>query len=192
LAIVARRSIRIIRKLIVAVLFTVLFVLLGIFSGLGYHVNRIEETSFVYEAQYADAAFSCDVTFNPFLYPYYWATGSGRINGNFSMIYVPDGYAASGRPFYAGNSADRYPEYLLYIVTWGTLPNLLALFTVTVVIEILGKRLIYLAFFLGALGFYLFVLEGLLLGVIIGSLLAVLLNSWRNNPLTRFWDSIWK
>lgn len=188
----ARRSVRIIRKLIVAVLFTFLFVLLGLSNGLGYHVNRIEETSFVYQSGYAEAAFSCDVTFNPFLYPYYWATGSGRITGSFSMFYVPDAYAASGRPFYAGNSLDRYPEYLLYIVTWGTLPNLLALFAVTIFIEILGKRLIYLAFFLGALGFYLFVLEGLFLGVIIGSLLAVLLNFWRDNPLTRFWDSIWR
>jgi len=189
---VARRSVRIIRKLIVAVLFTFLFVLLGLSNGLGYHVNRIEETSFVYQADYADVAFSCDVTCNPFLYPYYWATGSGRISGSFSMILIPDAYAASGRAFYGGDPAGRYAEYLLYIVTWGTLPNLLALFAVTLVIEILGKRLIYLAFFLGALGFYWFVLEGVLLGVIIGSSLAVLLNFWRDNPLTRFWDSIWK
>jgi len=189
---VQRRSVRILRKLVVAVLFSFLFVLLGFFSGLGYHVNRIEETSFVYQYTYAQAEFSADVIYNPLVYPYYWVLGSGHVYGSFSMIYIPDAYTASGRPFYGAGPSGRYAEYLLIVISWGTLPNLLTLFVVTLAVEVVGRRVIYMVLLLGSIGFYWFVLEGVLLGVITGSLLAVLLKFWRENPLTQLWDSIWK
>jgi len=173
-----RRSLRIIRKLIVALLFALLFTFFGFFSGPGYHVNQVEEVSFdrTFGLGFANAAFACDVVFNPLVYPFYWFAGGGHLVGNFSMMYVPEGYSPGGRPFYGDYSRDRYPEYLTYLTTWGTLPNLVVLFFITLAVEVVGRRILYLLLLSGIIGFYAFVLVGTIVGVFVGCL-AVLLAS---------------
>jgi hypothetical protein len=173
-----RRSLGIIRKLVVALLFALLFTFLGFFSGPGYHVNQMEEVSFDrdFGLGFANATFACDVVFNPLVYPFYWFAGGGHIVGNFSMMYVPEGYSQGGRAFYGDYASDRYPEYLTYLTTWGTLPNLVVLLFITLAVEVVGRRILYLLILSGILGFYAFVLIGTIVGVLVGYL-AVLLAS---------------
>jgi len=91
-------------------------------------------------------------------------------------MYVPEGYSPGGRPFYGDYSRDRYPEYLTYLTTWGALPNLVVLFFITLAVEVVGRRILYLLLLSGIIGFYAFVLVGTIVGVFVGCL-AVLLAS---------------
>lgn len=189
------RSIKIVQKLIIAMLFTFLFAFLGIFSGSGYHLYQINETSFVSHGQsgYADASFKLNMAYDPLLYPYYWILGVGRVNGTFSMMYVPDAYGPSGRPYYGTQPSERYQTYILHMLTWGTLPNVVILFILAIAIEIIGRRSLYLVAFGGILGFYAYEVLGATVGVVAGSVaLFVLLKLWRDNPVMRFWNSLWE
>ena len=192
-----RRSVKIIRKLVVAVLFALLFTFLSFFSGPGYHVNQMEEVSFdrYFGLGFANATFQCDIVFNPLVYPFYWFTGSGHFVGNFSMMYVPEGYSQGGRAFYGSFPRDRYPEYLTYVTTWGTLPNLVVLLFITLAVEVVGRRILYLFLLSGILGFYAFTLVGTVVGVIAGCLAALLasrLARARGYTLEQLWSSILK
>lgn len=190
----SRKSIRIFRKLIVAVLLAIFLTLLGIFDGVGYHVYSISETSFIRQGigGYADATFKCDILYNPILYLFYWNVGRGHINGSFSMIYIPDAYSGN-RAFYPPTPRERYPAYVMYLASWGLLPNLVVLFILTAAIEITGKRSLYLIVFGGVIGFYFFELVGVAIGMIIGSIaFAFLLKYRRDNPFSRFWETIWQ
>ncbi|MBS7632240.1 ABC transporter permease [Candidatus Bathyarchaeota archaeon] len=130
----------------------------GTFDGLGYNVHRIEELSFNihYNEGYADANFTFSATYNPILYPFYWLSGQGNIDGNFSMMYLPQSYERYSEwapPNYGDSPKDRYSNYISYMISWGFIPNLLVLLILTATIEALGKRILYLALFLGMLGF---------------------------------------
>jgi hypothetical protein len=189
------KSIRIVRKLVTAVLFALLFFLVGLFGGWGYHVYQISEVSLVRNSQYgyAEATFRCDMICDPLLYPFYWVAGRGQINGTFSIIYVPDAYTPSGRAYYGGKPEERYSDYILNMLTWATLPNLLVLFSLTVAIETVGKRSLYAVFLAGVVGFYASDVTGLVMGLTSACLAMLLLSRfWRNNPFERFWSSLWK
>jgi len=189
-----RKPIVLLRKLSVAIVFALFLALLGIFDGIGYRVYSISEISFDRQGLYgyADAAFKCDMLYDPILYPFYWNVGSGHINGSFSMIYIPDAYSGS-RAFYPPTPRERYPAYIMHLVSWGSLPNLVVLFILTAAVEIIGKRSLYLIIFGGVIGFYFLQLEGVAIGMIIGSILFMLfLKYQRGNPLLRFWQIIWQ
>jgi hypothetical protein len=178
-----------------AILFALLFLILGLFGGLGYHVYQIAEVSFVRNSQYgyADATFRCDMICDPLLYPFYWVAGRGRLNGTFSIIYVPEAYSPGGRAYYGVEPKERYSEYVIRMLTWATLPNLLFLFFLTVAVEIVGKRSLYAVFLSGVLGFYALEVIGLVMGLAFACLAISLFSKfWRDNPFTRFWVSLWK
>lgn len=191
----------IIRKFIVALLVAFLFTALGLFSGLGYRVNSIEETSFAPTRNgYANAVFECDMTFNPILYPFYWITRNGQVNGQFSMIYLPDSYVTYrdlqsgdtwGHAVY-GVPWDRYADYVMFLTTWGTLPNLLTILFFTIFIEIVGKRSIYIILLCGILGFYAMSLIGLLVGATTACLVLLLLSKIVPGFLTRLSDYLFE
>lgn len=189
---IREKYLAILRKFIVAVLMALLLMLLGIFGKVGYYVHHIEELSFTryYGLGYADATFSCDITFNPILYPFYWMMEKGHISGNFSTIYFPEACSPGefGHPIWPTSPSDRYPEYILQIVTWGILPNLLILFNITVAIEIVGRRTVYLLLFCGILGFFFAELLGTIIGLIAGAFLTLKMN----NKLVQLWHSLWK
>lgn len=184
------------KRLTLPILFAFLFTLFGIFSGLGYHLNYIDELSFVPHNQlgYADAVFACNMIYNPIVYPLYWVIGEGHVNGTFQMMYLPETYAPGefGGPIWGLRKQDRYDTYILYMVTWGTLLNLFFLLGVTIAIEIIRQRILYLVLLFGAFGFYVFQILGVFLGIIVGSIIALLLFKWPDNFIVRFWRSLWE
>lgn len=187
-----RKSTVILKKLIIAVILAFFLALLGIFDGVGYHVYQISETSFVRQYSYALATFKCDLLYNPILYPFYWNIGEGRISGSFSMIYVPDAYSGS-RAYYPPTPQERLPAYVMYVSDRGLLQNLIVLFILTVAIEIAGKRSLYLIVFGGVIGFYFSQINGMIVGMIAGSIAVVLsLKYWRDSRLAGLWKTIWQ
>jgi hypothetical protein len=107
------------------------------------------------------------------------------------MIVIPEGYAMTvnpfhpeerglGQPFYGAYSRDRYPEYLIAMSSWATLPNFLVLSVIMIAIEISRARGIYLILLAGILGFYAMALVGAVAGVLVVSMILLLL--WKFVP----------
>lgn len=193
----AKKIAVLVRRLVLPVLFAFMFTLLGLFSGLGYHLNYIDELSFVKHNQlgYADAVFACDIIYDPIVFPLYWVIGKGHMNGTYQMMYVPESYAPGefGGPIWGLKKEDRYDAYVLYMLTWGTVLNLLFLLGVTITVEIVGQRSLYLVLLFGMFGFSVFQILGVFLGIVVGSLIVLLLFKWRpDNLIVRFWRSFWE
>jgi len=174
---------------------TLLFLLLGLFGGLGYHVSSVKEVSFVPNnfGLYADAVFQCDITFNPVLYPFYWVVGAGHLEGNFSMVFIPEGLMPGeyGGPVW-GRPATRADIYVTRVITWGTIGNAVLLLVLAIFIEVIGKRVLFLAIFTGTLGFRFGGLAGALGGLCMGAfVIAYVLRKPEDNVLERFWRSLW-
>ena len=184
--------VRILKVLVVSVVLALFLSLIGFFGGLGYHVNRIEEKSFVRTQEgFANATFICDLVYNPLLYPLYWLVGNGHPSGTFGMLVIPEGYPVIvdpfhpeerglGRAFYGPYPRDRYPEYLIAMSSWGTLPNFLILLFIMMAVEIFRARGIYLILLAGILGFYAMALVGAVAGVLVASVILLLL--WKFVP----------
>jgi len=192
-----RKYIVIFRKLIYATAFTFFLALLGIFSGLGYRVHHIEELSFIPHSRlgYADVVFNCDMIYDPVLYPLYWMVGSGHISGNFSIMYLPEGYYPGeyGGPVWGYHARERYDAYISDMLSWGMLLNLFILFNIAIVIEIVEKRSLYLVLFCGILGFFVAEILGVIIGMIVSALaLFMMLKFWSDNFIVRFWYSLWE
>jgi hypothetical protein len=186
------------KKGALAVLMAFLFAMLGLVGGLGYHLNHIQELSFTRHEnlQFADANISFSATYDPLLYPFYWMTRNGYINGTFAVIYVPtsDYPGEFGGPNWGLGPEDRYDYYTILMTTWGFLPNLLALLFVTIILEVVKARALYIAAFLGMLGFYIGMLPGMFAGLAVGSVVTwfVMFRVSKDNRLIRFWNSLWE
>ncbi|MBS7632902.1 hypothetical protein KEJ15_04680 [Candidatus Bathyarchaeota archaeon] len=183
-------------RFIVAILLALGLMLLGLFDGIGYHLYFIRETSFIPHSRlgYADASFSIDLMYNPVLYPLYWLMGSGRINGTYSTIYLPEGYGSGefGGPRWGLWGKERQDAYIIEMLSWGSLLNLLFLAIITVSIEIVGKRCLYLVLGLGIFGFAAFELVGMAVGMVVGSLAVASMLRQPDNVVFRFWRSLWE
>lgn len=182
----------ILKKLLIAIVLALFLAFLGIFDGVGYHVYQISETSFVRQYTYALATFKCDLVYNPILYPFYWNIGEGRINGSFTMIYIPDAYFG-GRAYYPPTTQERLPVYVMHVADRGLLQNLIVLFILTCAIEVVGKRSLYLIVFGGVIGFFFFQIVGVIVGMVAGSIAVILvLRFWRDSRLAEVWKTIWQ
>ncbi|MDH7564420.1 MAG: hypothetical protein QHH24_06050 [Candidatus Bathyarchaeota archaeon] len=180
----------------VAILLALGLLLLGLFEGVGYHLYFIRETSFIPHNQlgYADASFSIDLMYNPVLYPLYWLMGNGHINGTYSTIYLPEGYGAGefSGPRWGLWGKERQDAYIIQMLSWGSLLNLLFLAIITVSIEIVGKRCLYLVLGFGIFGFAAFELVGMAVGMVLGSVAVASLLRRPDNVVFRFWRSLWE
>ena len=186
----------VLRRVFFAGLMATAFLLLGLFSGLGYRLYMLKEIGFVPHSRYgyADARFKCDIVYNPVLYPVYWLMGSGRRNGTFAILYFPEGYTAGehAMPIFGLSEKDRRDAYLMNMLAWGIGLNFFALFSIAVAIEITKQRGLYFAVFGAMLGFVAFEMMGVIAGAIIGSMLALLLlKLWPENPVMLYWRSFW-
>jgi hypothetical protein len=175
-----------------------LFALLGLSGGLGYSLHSLEQLSFVPHNRlgYADVEISFSATYDPLLYPFYWLTRNGYVNGTFSLIYVPEavGGGEFGGPIWGLKPSDRYDTYTIQMITWGFWANLVILLFITVLIEIVRARAFYITMLSGILGFYIAELLGMLTGLVAGVALGlyIMLKLPKDNVLTRFWNSLWQ
>jgi len=175
-----------------------LLALLGTVGGLGYNLNHLQELSFVRheDLEYADATISFSATFNPLLFPFYWLTRNGYINGTFAVVYVPESSSVSefGGARFGLGPQDRYDYYTILMTTWGFLPNLLTLLFVTILLEAAKARALYLALFSGVLGFHFGMLPAMFAGLVFGSVLTwfVMFRLSKENLLVRLWNSLWE
>lgn len=191
-----KRRIRIARKIVFAGLAAMLFLLLGLFGGVGYRLYSLKELGFVPHSRlgYADARFKCDILYSPLLYPVYWIMGRGHTNGTFSILYFAEGYTAGehAAPIFGLGEKDRRDVYLMNMLMWGLSLNLFVLFSLTLAIEIVGQRGLYLVLFGGVVGFMASEILGVFVGMVAGSIVALIfLKLWPNNPILVFWRSLW-
>lgn len=169
-----------------ALIMSIFLGLLGLFEGVGYRISSIREVSFIPHTRlgYADVIFHCDAVFNPILYPYYWMAGYGNVNASFYFAYATEHPqwlmdTSSGVPNMEADS-DWYPfgwpptpeerceTYEMYVLTLGNISNFIVLFTVTLFIEILKMRKLYLAIFGGVVGYALADEIGMIVGMVPG------------------------
>lgn len=182
------------KKLVIAALLTLLLIILGTFNGLGYHIYSIKEKSFTPYNQlgYAHVVLTCDIIYNPILYPYYWLVGRGHLAGDFHLIYIPEGYFPGefGGPIWR-TTQHRINSYLMTMLTWGITPNAITLFLIAIIIESL-ERSLFLSVLFGILGFLMGML-GILSGIIFGIIIVVLIknNVPPFNFLKELWHSLW-
>jgi len=186
------KTVAILRKLLVAIAMAALFVLLGVFTSMGYRVHSISEVSFERHSMlgYADATFDCAMIFNPIVYPSYWAMNIGHISGRFSMIYVADAYSQHGdysAPYWPPTPEGRYQTYILYLVTSNILPNLIFVFLLALTVEVIGKRELYIVVFAEMIAFAIGEIAGMVVGLTVGVALAwFIMSSPRARSLLRW------
>lgn len=175
-----------------------LLAVLGLVGGMGYHLFQLKQLSFIIhnDQGYADARIVFSATYDPLLYPFYWFTRNGYINGTFSLTYVPEAYSPGefGGPIWGLKPSDRYENYTLQMITWGFWANLIILLFVTVMIEVGSARTLYLTLFSGILGFYVAELLGMIIGFAAGLILVlyIMFRLPKNNVLARFWSALWQ
>lgn len=173
-----RRSklIRLSSRFVFALAMALLLALLGTLQGTGYHVHEIEELSFIpnYRYGYADAVFKLKATYDPIVYPLYWVLGKGQVSGEFSMVYLAEGYERSewGPAIFGNTPEDHFGRYISFMVTWGTLANFGFLLLITIIMEILKRRVLYAPLLVGVCGFSVAGINGMLIGLPIGAIAA--------------------
>lgn len=183
-------AVKVFKRAILAILMAFFLAFLGLFSNLAYHVNSANESikSSPY-SDYMDVTMSLDMTFDPLLYPFYWLTGNGHLSENQSGIVALPEPAQPPRPGYHPPShhrnldpifpftttkEERLETFIMIVATREAVWNFVSLLLVTAVIEIAKERLIYWVLFSGILGFCFGAITGMIGGLIVGTILAIL------------------
>jgi hypothetical protein len=188
----------VLRKLGIAIALALVFALIGLNPDVGFRVHSLAQLSFLTHNQlgYADADVNFSATYNPLLFPFYWVTGNGFVNGTFAIIYYPESVGAGdfAVPVWGYKPSDRYEQYTIEMTTWGFWPNVIILLLVTVFIEAARARVLYFALFSGILGFYFAELYGMVIGLVVGVILGLFIKFKlpKDNRITRFWYSLWE
>lgn len=164
-------------------------VFLGNLGGIGYQIERIKELSFIRYDRfgYADANFTFSGTYNPLLHPIQWITGNGHVASNYFMIYLPHSYQPGefGAPNYGLSPEDRYGNYISFAMSGNFLVNLVVFLALTLTLEVMKWRVLYLAMFAGIAGFVVAGIYGTVVGAILGALsLVYLLKAGYSFPLS--------
>jgi len=145
---------------------------------------------------FAIASFNCDITYDPALFPFYWVVGAGRLSGNFSMMFFPEGYSPGefGGPVWGLKPQDRFDAYVTKMVIWGSIANLISLLFITLAVEAVGKRVLYLIIFGGMIGFAVASTIGGFVGLFSGTFAVAYITFKlpKENSLKRFWESLWE
>jgi hypothetical protein len=170
--------------------------ILSIIPNIGYHVYAKKEASFVRHpiSGYADVVFYCDMMYNPLLYPTYWMKGLGRITDDFTMIYIPESYSSSefAGGFWGVDPTSRYDDYVLRLVTADVYVTLAYFVLLAIIVEIIGKREVYIPILLGVIGFATAEIVGMVIGLLFGIALALFwaFKSPKSGTVRRFWRTL--
>lgn len=194
------KYVTVLKRIIFALAFTLLMLFLGFFADIGYHVISVKELSyplgFKSYGTYAVGRFYCDIVYNPILYPYYWFVGAGHFTGNVSMIIFPDyGPGEQARSIFPGPDVREGDLYVTTVLVWGITANMVFLLFITVFLEIINKRIVYLVLSGGTLGFAVASVIGLVVGSLISASVIVYLlvfDKSKMAALRDFWSSLWE
>lgn len=194
------KFVTVLKRIVFALAFTLLMLLLGFFGTIGYHVISVKELSyplgFRSYGTYAVGSFYCDIVYNPILYPYYWFVGAGHFTGNVSMILIPDyGPGEQAYPIFPGPDVREGDLYVTSMLVWGITANMAFLLFITVFLEIINKRIVYLVLSSGTLGFAVASVIGLVIGSLISASAIVYLSVFNKSKmavLRDFWSSLWE
>ena len=195
------KYVTVLKRIIFALAFTLLMLLLGFFANIGYHVISVKELpyplGFRSYGTYAIGRFYCDIVYNPILYPYYWFVGTGHFMGNFSMFILPEGYMPGefGGSVYPRIDIRESDLYVTRMLIWGTTANMVFLLFITVFLEVINKRIVYLVFIGGTLGFAVASVIGLVVGSFISASAIVYLSVFNKSKMAMlrdFWHSLWE
>lgn len=194
------KFVTVLKRIVFALAFTLLMLLLGFFANIGYHVISVKELSyplgFRSYGTYAVGRFYCDIVYNPILYPYYWFVGAGHFTGNVSMIISPDyGPGEQARPIFPGPDVREGDLYVTTMLVWGITANMAFLLFIAVFLEIINKRIVYLVLSSGTLGFAVASVIGLVIGSLISASAIVYLSVFNKSKmvvLRDFWYSLWE
>jgi len=186
------RYIEILRRALFTIGFTFLFALSAIFPSIGY-TGTFEFVSIERFQQYAIVDFRGNATFNPFLYPASWLFGNGVVSGNYTMVLPPLAY--SGREIPSpkwGGKEDTMEKAELAVIGREMKANLPLIFLICLAIEIVGKRILYLSFFSGVLGFAMAEVVGAFVGFAAGIFAVAYIERTENGAiLRRLWSRFW-
>ena len=158
------------KKPLVPLGITLLFALFSLYPRLGYNgeaqINNVYKN---FQLLYQDVDITCNVTFNPFLFPLSWLTGRGQVSQRFIMRTVPK---AATQFTIVWPSPEETKDDALLIVTLNSLfINIPYNFVIFLVIEIIKLRIVYFFFLAGIIGF----LAGSLTGAFVGSLVGLIM-----------------
>lgn len=170
-----------------------LFTLLSLFNNVGYHINSMEELSHNPRNGYVDVDFSFDATYSPLLRPLNWIMGKGHIHGNFSITY----YTKVWQEIFIVRSLsaeERSEGFMLSMTAWGIIPNLIVLLFLTIIIETIRQRQLYVALFSGVIGFVAAGIPGTIAGFAVGMVFNLIYKHKlpKNNILARYWNYLSK
>jgi hypothetical protein len=188
------------KRIIIAIALAFLLLFLGFFGNIGYQVISVKELpyplGFRTYGTYAVGRFYCDIVYNPILYPYYWLVGAGHLMQNVSMVVYPDyGPGEQAYPIFPRIDIRETDLYVTTMIIWGTAPNAIFLLFITLFLEIIGRRIIYLILMSGTLGFALGSIIGTVVASAIGASIIIYLSVF-NKPkmemLRNFWHSLWE
>jgi len=184
----------VLKKFVIAVVPTLFFGLMALIPPVGYtvqtHLYSMEkhyELAGTSDYIFAVANFNCNASFNPLLYPVSWLSGKGRVQGNFSMIYLPFwtiSLTKEGEKYYVprwGKLKVIESEAAMKVVLETLLGNLPFLFVLFFATELTGRRKIYALFFGGGVGFVFGVL-GVVAGLLVVFSTVFLLPKLRKSP----------
>jgi hypothetical protein len=181
------------RRFIIASGFTLLLGLLSIFSGLAYSGNARIVASYPNEQLlYIDSEIVSNVTYNPFLFPFYWLTGKGLSSYHFMMRSVPVAATQNGVAW--PRAKDITDDAMLIISLNALFANILYNFVILLAAELLKIRRVYFCLLGGMIGFPLAGPIGSLISFFTAVLLVVLImpKFKKNKYFTDLWDSITK
>ena len=170
------------KKSLVPLGITLLFALFSLYPRLAYNgeaqINNVYRN---FQLLYQDVDITCNVTFNPFLFPLSWLTGRGQVSQRFLMRTVPK---AVTQFTIVWPSPEEIKDDALLIVTLNSLfINIPYNFVIFLAIEIIKLRIIYFFFFAGIIGFLVGSLTGALVGSLIGLIIIFLLKEVLNKKL---------
>lgn len=168
----------------VAVAVALLLSFAGVLGGFGYHVRLLKITFDLSGGVYAVV----EATYNPLLHPFNWLVNRGSLIAEFNGMMV----GSSVRAGYI-TAEDYLATFALDLAVWDSLESLVILLLVTIAIEVVEERLLYLVLFAGVVGFLAGII-GTAIGLAAGAVFFLIykFKLGNENIFARFWDYFWE
>jgi hypothetical protein len=179
------------KKLGIAVGIALFAALISLFSGLAYTGNAHIEAQYPNNVLlYIDSLINANITYNPFLFPFYWLTGRGLSSYQFLMRSMP--ISASQYGVVWPMKTDITDDAMLALSVDAALGNIPYNFIILLAVELLKIRRVYFCMLGGILGFPLGGPVGSLIGffTIVFVVVLIMPRLKKRDYLTDLWNTI--